>query len=71
MKILTVLSIAVTVLLYSCKDEPKESKAEQAEINNMDSTSKIVEETTTKLEDQTRKVEEDLEKLDNDFKPAK
>jgi hypothetical protein len=60
------LAFAVLIIASSCT-ETKTNTQEQAEINTIDSTSRILKENTDKLEAQTKKVEESLEKLDTEF----
>lgn len=58
-------------LLVSCGESKTESETraeEETQINQMDSLSKAVDESTEKLEEQTKKVEESLEKLEEEFK---
>ncbi len=61
------LAFAAVIIASSCT-ETKTNTQEQAEINRIDSTSRILKENTDKLEAQTKKVEESLEKLDDEFK---
>lgn len=60
------LAFAALIISSSCT-EAKTNTQEQAEINTIDSTSRVLKENMDKLEDQTKKVEESLEKLDNEF----
>ena len=66
-KRLAPLAFAALIIASSCT-ETKTNTQEQAEINTIDSTSRILKENTDKLEAQTKKVEESLEKLDAEFK---
>ncbi len=61
------LAFAAVIIASSCT-ETKTNTQEQAEINRIDSTSRILKENTDKLEAQTKKVEESLVKLDDEFK---
>ncbi len=61
------LAFAAVIAASSCT-ETKTNTQEQAEINRIDSTSRILKENTDKLEVQTKKVEESLVKLDDEFK---
>jgi len=60
------LAFAAFVMASSCT-ETKTNTQEQAEINTIDSSSRILKENTDKLEAQTKKVEESLEKMDTEF----
>jgi len=60
------LAFAAFIIASSCT-ETKTDPQEQAEINTIDSNSRILKENTDKLEAQTKKVEESLEKLDTEF----
>jgi len=60
------LAFAALIITSSCT-ETKTNPQEQAEINTIDSNSRILKENTDKLEAQTKKVEESLEKLDTEF----
>ncbi len=63
--------VAIAALLFSVScTEVKTNTAEQAEIQQMDSTAAALKETQDKLEDQTKKVEASIEKLDNEFQPS-
>jgi len=63
---LLLLFPTVLITTSACGDS-KVSAEEKTEIDNMDSTSKAVEDSTKRLEEQTRKVEESLERLDKEF----
>ena len=60
------LAFMALIITSSCT-ETKTDPQEQAEINTIDSNSRILKENTDKLEAQTKKVEESLDKLDTEF----
>ena len=70
-KPLLLLSFFIGAIMITSCSESKTSSTEKAEISQMDSLSKAVEDSTERLEDQTKKVEEALEKLDKEFETEK
>jgi septal ring factor EnvC (AmiA/AmiB activator) len=68
-KLIAPLAFAILVFASSCSE--KKTSQEKAEINTMDSTSKVLKENTEKLEDQTKKVEASVEELDEEFEAVK
>ncbi|MEJ6981030.1 hypothetical protein WG906_11240 [Pedobacter sp. P351] len=62
------LLMPLALIASSCSNNS--AKADEPEIETMDSVSNELNQTTEKLEDQAKKVEASLEKIDKEFETA-
>ena len=62
------LFMPLALIASSCSNNS--AKADEPEIETMDSVSKELNQTTEELEDQAKKVEASLEKIDKEFETA-
>lgn len=66
---LLTLILPFALLVSSCSNNAE--KANEPEIETMDSVSKNLDKTTKELDDRLKKVEASLEKVEKEFEPAK
>lgn len=64
------LTLLMPLALFASSCSSNSAKADEPEIETMDSVSNELNKTTEKLEDQAKKVEASLEKIDKEFETA-
>lgn len=64
------LTLFMPLALIASSCSTKSAKADEPEIETMDSVSNELNQTTEELEDQAKKVEASLEKIDKEFETA-